>query len=120
MEWPETVKIGAVTWTIEFISLEDLSKKVKGALAAISITDATISIWEGMDGQMIDLSIMHELVHAMDFASGYIMMDESQYMDLDDVSVERRAHFILDLMEQVVKYNIELELEKHIEGDVVQ
>jgi len=116
MEWPETLKIGAITWTIKLLPLEEVNKKVTGALAAISIMDSTIYIAEELDAQMIDLSIMHELVHAMDFQHGYIMMDESQTMALDDVSVERRANTILDLMEQIVAYNIELELEKHVEG----
>jgi Zn-dependent peptidase ImmA (M78 family) len=120
MEWPEYIKMGAVNWKVEFTTLEEINKKVKGALAAISIMDGTIYICHEMSPQMIDLSLMHELVHAMDFASGYIMMDESQTMALDDVSVERRANIILDMMEQIVDYNVKLELEKHVEGDVVE
>lgn len=109
MEWPKTIRIGVVEWTIEFASLEEINKKVKGALAAISIMDAKIYVCHEMSPQMIDLSLMHEIVHAMDFAAGYIMMDESQYMALDDVSVERRANIMLDVMEQIVTYNKEIE-----------
>lgn len=109
MEWPQYIKIGAVKWKIVFDSLENINKKVKGALAAISIMDGEIMVCHEMSPQMIDLSLMHEIVHAMDFAAGYIMMDESQYMALDDVSVELRANIMLDVMEQIVKYNKELE-----------
>jgi len=109
MEWPEKIKVGAITWTINFIGLEELNKKVHGALAAISITDAEIFIYEGMSPQVLDLSIMHELQHAIDFAMGYIIMDGApQTMTLDDVSVEARANIMLDIMEQLIKYNKEL------------
>ena len=92
MEWPGEIKIGAITWTINFVNLEELNKKVKGALAAISITEAEIFVYEDMSPQMLDLSIMHELQHAIDFAMGYIIMEgEPQTMILDDVSVEART-----------------------------
>jgi hypothetical protein len=84
-------------------------------VANVDFLNCQINISKELPDQIRDLSFMHEVVHAILFAMGYQL--EMSTMDNDEVFVEGYAQLLLQVVEQIIEYNIYFEDYKLLEED---
>ena len=81
-----------------------------GLVAHINFLKNEIILSESLPDQTMDLSFIHELVHGVDFAMGYVPIEdpmEVMAMPIDELSVEARGQLILQVIKQIVDYNVQ-------------
>lgn len=92
------------TTELEILAIE----QDDGLVAHIDFMQNRIVIGEELSSQSVDISFWHEIVHGIDFAMGYVSLaDDSEYMPINEKSVEARSQLLLQVIKQVVAYNIE-------------
>lgn len=74
------------------------------AVAHVNFMDAKIMITPEMGDQFIDLSFLHEVVHAITFSMGY---QPGSIIPNDEVFTEGFANILLQVMNQILEFNME-------------
>jgi hypothetical protein len=102
----DAVEKGEDTTELE-LAVEEESN---GLVAHINFMTNEIVMSESLPNQTMDLSFIHELVHGVDFAMGYVPIEDPMEMmalPIDELSVEARAQLMLQVIKQIVDYNVQ-------------
>ena len=87
---------------------EDGQKIKHETVANVDFLNCRINISKDLSEQIVDLSFMHEVVHAILFAMGYQI--EMSTMENNEEFVEGFAQILLQVINQILEYNINYEL----------
>ena len=110
MRIPPTLKIAGITYEVCYnngsIKTEDEDGKMIeiDTVANVNFIDCTINLSTDLNEQVMDLSFMHEVVHAILFAMGY--QANHSKMENDEVFVEGFGQLMLQVVNQIVEYNV--------------
>lgn len=102
----DTMVEGADTTELEL----DVDEEGNGLVAHINFLKNEIVLSESLPDQTMDLSFIHELIHGIDFAMGYVPIEdpmEVMALPIDELSVEARAQLMLQVIKQIINYNVE-------------
>ena len=112
MHIPPSLKIAGITYEVLYnngkieTEDEDGNDIVVDTIANVNFVDCTINLSEDVCEQVIDLSFMHEVVHAILFAMGYQLGGAIEH---DEVFIEGYAQLLLQVMQQIIEYNVYFE-----------
>lgn len=109
MHIPPSLKIAGITYEIKYnngkieTEDEDGNEIVVDTIANVNFIDCTINISESVCEQVVDLSFMHEVVHAILFAMGHQLGGAIEH---DETFIEGYAQILLQVMQQIIEYNV--------------
>lgn len=104
------LSIGGIDYEVgfgdpRFTGVNEAGEEVEHhAVAHVNFMDAKIMITPEMGDQFIDLSFLHEVVHAITFSMGY---QPGSIIPNDEVFTEGFANILLQVMNQILEFNME-------------
>ena len=107
MKIPSQIQVGPIIYTIKFHPEDFNNSDEERMVANINFRDSVINISEDMGDQMVDLSFLHEVQHAIDYAMGYLTGDDDDPLSFESTerNVEARAQLMLQVINQLLDYN---------------
>ena len=110
MQIPDVLTIVGIDYKVCFNdgnihTVDEDGKEVKHeTVANVDFLNCKINISKELSDQIVDLSFMHEVVHAILFAMGFQM--EMSTMPNNEEFVEGFAQILLQVTNQIIDYNI--------------
>jgi hypothetical protein len=107
MKIPKTLSIGGIDWKIQFHPKDFPNRSNESMVANLDFRYGVINISEDIHDQLVDLSFLHELQHAIDYSMGYLTCDDTpDKMPITEKTVEQRAQLWLQVIKQLIDFNI--------------
>jgi len=110
MQIPDTLTIVGIDYKVCFNdgaihTVDEEGQKIKHeTVANVDFLNCQINISKELTEQIVDLSFIHEVVHAILFAMGYQM--EMSTMPNNEEFVEGFAQILLQVVNQILEYNL--------------
>lgn len=119
------ITIGGIDYVVEFgdprySGMNEAGEEVEHqAVAHVNFMDARIMISPEMGDQFVDLSFLHELVHAITFSMGF---QPGSIIPNDEVFTEGFANILLQVMKQIMEFNTEHPYyeEEYTEDEIIE
>jgi hypothetical protein len=107
MKIPSQITIGGIDWNVKFHSKDFPNHNNESMVANLDFRYGIINISEDIHEQLVDLSFLHELIHAIDYSMGYLTDDKDpESMPISEKTVEQRAQLLLQVIKQLIDFNI--------------
>ena len=111
MKIPNNITVGGIDWTIKFHPKDFLNRSGVEMIANVDFRCGIINISSNLHEQLVDLAFLHELTHTIDYSMGYLSDENKpQNLPITDKTVELRAQLWLQVIKQLIDFNIISEL----------
>lgn len=103
MKIPSKIQIAGIIYDVIFCDEVIITDEGNQQTASVDFKNTTIKIYQKLNDQMVDLSWMHELTHAVLLAAGHI---DGSRLRVDEPFVERLGHLWLQVFNQILDFNL--------------
>lgn len=108
MKIPSQISIGGLDWKIQFHDKDFMNQSNQKMVGNVNFRDGLINISSDLNEQLVDLTFLHEITHAVDYTLGFLVddNDDPEHLPITEKTVETRAQLWLQVIKQLIDFNI--------------